>query len=194
MNRLSDRINALAPSATLAMSQKSSELRAQGVDVINLSVGEPDFFTPDQLKKMDELGAIVMLHIPRHGRLKDPVNIAQIIELKQCFPNIRLIIAHIGRAYVRGDVGDAFRQLGVLVKGEGGPVVVARQTIVDAQRRLGEKRVELRPCHQWQESKEGDQTFSHNMIIFYKDRYFLEIPFGNGGSFFRKPRRHLMFD
>ena len=50
MNRLSDRLNALAPSATLAMSQKSSELRAQGVDVINLSVGEPDFFTPDHIK------------------------------------------------------------------------------------------------------------------------------------------------
>ena len=50
MNRLSDRINALAPSATLAMSQKSSELRAQGVDVINLSVGEPDFFTPEHIK------------------------------------------------------------------------------------------------------------------------------------------------
>lgn len=50
MNRLSDRINALAPSATLAMSQKSAELRSQGVDVINLSVGEPDFFTPDHIK------------------------------------------------------------------------------------------------------------------------------------------------
>jgi len=50
MNQLSDRINALAPSATLAMSQKSSELRAQGIDVINLSVGEPDFFTPDHIK------------------------------------------------------------------------------------------------------------------------------------------------
>jgi len=50
MNRLSDRINAMAPSATLAMSQKSSELRAQGVDVINLAVGEPDFFTPDHIK------------------------------------------------------------------------------------------------------------------------------------------------
>jgi len=50
MNRLSDRINALAPSATLAMSQKSSELRAQGVDVINLSVGAPAFLTPDHIK------------------------------------------------------------------------------------------------------------------------------------------------
>lgn len=49
-NPLSARIQALAPSATLAMSQKSAELKAQGVDVINLSVGEPDFFTPDHIK------------------------------------------------------------------------------------------------------------------------------------------------
>lgn len=40
----------MSPSATLAMSQKSNELKAQGVDVINLSVGEPDFFTPDHIK------------------------------------------------------------------------------------------------------------------------------------------------
>ena len=45
MNQLSDRLNSLSPSATLAMSQKSAELKAQGVDVINLSVGEPDFNT-----------------------------------------------------------------------------------------------------------------------------------------------------
>ena len=50
MNKLSDRLNRLATSATLAMSQKSSELKAQGVDVINLSVGEPDFNTPDHIK------------------------------------------------------------------------------------------------------------------------------------------------
>src|SRR5574344_2436217 len=51
MNKLSDRINRLSPSATLAMSQKSNELKAQGVDVINLSVGEPDFNTPDHIKE-----------------------------------------------------------------------------------------------------------------------------------------------
>lgn len=51
MNELSARLNRLAPSATLAMSQKSSELKAQGVDVINLSVGEPDFNTPENIKK-----------------------------------------------------------------------------------------------------------------------------------------------
>src|SRR5574344_424619 len=51
MDTLSDRLNSLSPSATLAMSQKSGELKAQGVDVINLSVGEPDFNTPDHIKE-----------------------------------------------------------------------------------------------------------------------------------------------
>ena len=51
MNQLSDRLNSLSPSATLAMSQKSNEFKAQGVDVINVSVGEPDFNTPDHIKE-----------------------------------------------------------------------------------------------------------------------------------------------
>lgn len=48
--KLSERLNRLAPSATLAMSQKSGEMKAQGIDVINMSVGEPDFNTPDHIK------------------------------------------------------------------------------------------------------------------------------------------------
>ncbi len=51
MTKLSDRLNRLAPSATLAMSQKSGEMKAQGIDVINMSVGEPDFNTPDHIKE-----------------------------------------------------------------------------------------------------------------------------------------------
>ena len=51
MAKLSERLNRLAPSATLVMSQKSSEMKAQGIDVINLSVGEPDFNTPDAIKE-----------------------------------------------------------------------------------------------------------------------------------------------
>jgi aspartate aminotransferase len=51
MTQVSARIASLSPSETLAMSQKSSELAAQGIDVINLSVGEPDFFTPDHIKE-----------------------------------------------------------------------------------------------------------------------------------------------
>lgn len=51
MTHISELIQSLSPSATLAMSQKSNELKAQGVDVINLSVGEPDFNTPDHIKE-----------------------------------------------------------------------------------------------------------------------------------------------
>jgi len=51
MDFISTRVNNLSPSATLAMSQKSSELRAAGIDVINMSVGEPDFNTPDFIKE-----------------------------------------------------------------------------------------------------------------------------------------------
>ncbi|MFP4064186.1 MAG: pyridoxal phosphate-dependent aminotransferase [Bacteroidales bacterium] len=51
MITLSDRINRLSESETLAMSRMSRELKAEGHDVINLSVGEPDFFTPDAVKE-----------------------------------------------------------------------------------------------------------------------------------------------
>lgn len=51
MAELSNRLNRLAPSQTLAMSQKSGEMKAHGIDVINMSVGEPDFNTPDHIKE-----------------------------------------------------------------------------------------------------------------------------------------------
>ena len=51
MNELSACLNRLSPSATLLMSQKSAELKASGVDVVNLSVGEPDFNTPEHIKE-----------------------------------------------------------------------------------------------------------------------------------------------
>ncbi len=70
-----------------------------------------DFFPKYQLEKINEMKGIIMLHLPRNGRLKDPVNIAQIKEIKKEFPDIRLIIAHIGRAYVESDVGNAFEEL-----------------------------------------------------------------------------------
>jgi len=51
MNQLSERLRSLSISQTLAMSQRSNELKAKGVDVINLSVGEPDFNTPEHIKE-----------------------------------------------------------------------------------------------------------------------------------------------
>ena len=51
MNKLSDRINKMSESATLAMARLSRELKEQGKDIITLSLGEPDFDTPDFIKK-----------------------------------------------------------------------------------------------------------------------------------------------
>jgi predicted TIM-barrel fold metal-dependent hydrolase len=67
-----------------------------------------DFLTHEHLAVLDRLGLMVMLHIPRPGRLKDPVNLAQILEIEQKYPNMKLVLAHIGRAYCREDIGTGF--------------------------------------------------------------------------------------
>ena len=66
-----------------------------------------DFLPHAHLEVLDRLGLIVLLHIPRPGRLKDPVNIAQILEIEERYQNLHLILAHVGRAYCEEDVGDA---------------------------------------------------------------------------------------
>jgi predicted TIM-barrel fold metal-dependent hydrolase len=70
-----------------------------------------DFLPPHQLDVLDRLGGIAMLHIPRDGRLRDPLNLAQMLEIERRWPNVKLIIAHVGRAYVPEDLGDAFEKL-----------------------------------------------------------------------------------
>lgn len=70
-----------------------------------------DFFPKHQLEAANRNGWIVMLHIPRDGRLGDRVNLAQMLEIEDKYPNIKLIIAHIGRAYTTQDIGDAFEVL-----------------------------------------------------------------------------------
>jgi len=67
-----------------------------------------DFLPPHQLEVLNRHGWIAMLHIPRDGRLKDPVNLAQMLEIERRYPSLKLIIAHVGRAYCPEDVGDAF--------------------------------------------------------------------------------------
>ena len=70
-----------------------------------------DFLTPAQLELMNELHGVVMLHIARPGRLADPVNIAQMMEIDEKYPNAKVIIAHIGRAYTPEALGNAFDTL-----------------------------------------------------------------------------------
>ena len=67
-----------------------------------------DFLPPEHLEVADRNGWIVMLHIPRSKRLCDPVNLAQIMEIEEKYKNLKLIVAHIGRAYAKEDIGNAF--------------------------------------------------------------------------------------
>lgn len=70
-----------------------------------------DFLPPAHLEAANEHGWIVILHIPRPARLKDPLNLQQMLEIEQRYPHIKLVIAHIGRAYCPEDIGDAFEVL-----------------------------------------------------------------------------------
>jgi predicted TIM-barrel fold metal-dependent hydrolase len=70
-----------------------------------------DFLPPHQLEVLNKHSWVAMLHIPRNGRLKDPVNLAQMLEIEKNYPNIKLIIAHVGRAYCPENIGNAFEVL-----------------------------------------------------------------------------------
>lgn len=71
-----------------------------------------DFLPHSHLEKADKNGWIVMLHIPRSKRLRDEVNLAQLVEIEEKYPDIKLIIAHVGRAYAKEDIGNAFEVVG----------------------------------------------------------------------------------
>ncbi len=71
------------------------DLAPQGAEGASLR----DFVPHEHLAMLDSLGGVMMLHLPRPGRLADPRNIAELRELRQKYPSIRLIVAHIGRSY-----------------------------------------------------------------------------------------------
>jgi predicted TIM-barrel fold metal-dependent hydrolase len=70
-----------------------------------------DFLPHAHLEPADRNGWLVMLHIPRPDRLRDRVNLAQMLEIEERYPNLQLVIAHIGRAYCPEDLGNAFEML-----------------------------------------------------------------------------------
>ncbi len=70
-----------------------------------------DFLPPHQLDVLHRIKGVAMLHIPRDGRLRDPVNLEQMQEIERSWPGVRLIIAHVGRAYCDEDMGNAFEIL-----------------------------------------------------------------------------------
>ncbi len=101
-----------------------------------------DFLPPHQLQVLDAHGWIVMLHLPRNGRLRDPLNLRQLLEIERRYPNVRVIVAHVGRAYCPEDVGNAFEVLGDTKK-----MVfdisanTCAETFEDAIRAVGPKRI-----------------------------------------------------
>ena len=70
-----------------------------------------DFLPEEHLKVCDKYGWKVVLHISKNDRLRNPTNIKQLIEIEQKYPNVKLIVAHIGRAYCPEDLGDALETL-----------------------------------------------------------------------------------
>jgi hypothetical protein len=67
-----------------------------------------DFLPPHQLDVLDRLGAWVTLHVPKAGRLGHPNNVAQIRELRRRWPNVILVLAHLGRCYTPPTADEAF--------------------------------------------------------------------------------------
>lgn len=70
-----------------------------------------DFLPHEQLALADKYGWVIQLHIARPKRLADPLNYVQLLEIEQKYPNVQLIVAHLGRAYADVDIGDALEYL-----------------------------------------------------------------------------------
>jgi hypothetical protein len=58
-----------------------------------------DFAPKSHLRVVEDLGLVLLLHLPRPGRLQDPANIAELHEIAREFPRLKLVIAHVGRSY-----------------------------------------------------------------------------------------------
>lgn len=70
-----------------------------------------DFLPEAHLEVANAHRWIVILHLPRSGRLHDPVNLAQMLEIERNYPQVQLVIAHLGRVYCLQDLGSALETL-----------------------------------------------------------------------------------
>ncbi len=70
-----------------------------------------DFMPEHHLKVADKLGLTLVLHISKEDRIKNKDNVKTLMEIEQKYPNIKLIVAHVGRAYAKEDFGDSFETL-----------------------------------------------------------------------------------
>jgi predicted TIM-barrel fold metal-dependent hydrolase len=77
-----------------------------------LDVDIYDFMPESQFKLADKYGWKVLLHISKRDRIKNQDNVKRLLEIEQKYPNAKVILAHIGRAYSPEDLGDALEVLG----------------------------------------------------------------------------------
>lgn len=70
-----------------------------------------DILSPKQLKLADVRGYVIMLHLPHPDRIRAESNIRQMLEIEEKYPNVKLIVAHIGRAFCVDNLGDALKRL-----------------------------------------------------------------------------------
>ena len=70
-----------------------------------------DILSHPQWELANEKNYVCTLHLPRAGRLPDPKNIEQLLEIEEKYPQARVIVAHIGRCYSNEDLGDAMEKL-----------------------------------------------------------------------------------
>lgn len=74
-------------------------------------IGVFDFTPPHQLDVLNRRQGLLILHIPRSGRLADPRNVADLLEIAHTWPDVQVVIAHVGRAYCPGDLGESLAAL-----------------------------------------------------------------------------------
>ena len=163
MNILSERINKLAESETLAMTRRSRELRDQGFDVINLSIGQPDFNTPEHIKNAakealdqnftfyppvsgyPELRKAICMKLKRDNHLDYlPEQVVVSTGAKQALANTMLVLVNPGdEVIVPAPYWVSYRE--IIKLAEGTPVVIQAAVETDFKITAGQLEESITP-------------------------------------------------